>query len=83
MAVFRIAFIGGQDEKKVTEIAQKQFGWQEGKDTKIELVDISGMSKKDVMAMGSFQGVLYYGSIRSNEEYLNQLEDIILNQEEL
>ena len=83
MAVFRIAFIGGQDEKKVTEIAQKQFGWQEGKDTKIELVDISGMSKKDVMAMGSFQGVLYYGSIRSNEEYLNQLEDIILNQEDV
>ena len=29
MAVFRIAFIGGQDEKKVTEIAQKQFGWQD------------------------------------------------------
>lgn len=82
MAVFRIAFIGIQDEKQVAQIAQNKFGWREGQDSSIELVDISGMSQRDIMAMGSFQGVLYYGNIHSNEEYLKQLEDLIVNQED-
>ena len=83
MAVFKIAFIGSQDQKNIAEIAQQNFGWREGQDSEIELVDITGMSKKEVLEMGALQGVLYYNSIRSNEEYLQQLEDVMLSQENI
>lgn len=83
MAVFKIAFIGSPDQKSIAEIAQQKFGWREGQDSEIELVDITGMSKKEILEMGALQGILYYNSIRSNEEHLQQLEDVMLSQENI
>lgn len=80
MSVFKIAFIGSEQDRSICDFTKQNLKCSEN-DT-VELVDITDKDPQEILTQGSIQAVLYYNDIYNSREYSQKLQRVLTSQKE-